>query len=145
MALTNLQFMLQLLVKSIKRALIMTNAFPQTIIINTTQLVKLSEFYRQGLELLPPQATGQDHLGFSFGEIYLGFDLVTESVNEYPGAISLWFEVDDLEVTYNRFLSLGAQVRYPPTKKPWGAILAAIYDLDGNVLGLSQRGKNPVT
>jgi predicted enzyme related to lactoylglutathione lyase len=122
----------------------MTNAFPQTLIINTSQLSDLSEFYRKGLDLSPPQATGQDHLGFPFGKVYLGFDLVTEQTSGYPGAISIWFEVDDIESAFKRFLKLGAKVKYPPMEKPWGAVLAALYDLDGNILGLSQRGKNPI-
>jgi predicted enzyme related to lactoylglutathione lyase len=122
----------------------MTNAFPQTIIINTTQISELSEFYRKGLDLSSPQATGKDHLGFSFGEVYLGFDLVTEQASDYPGAISIWFEVDDIESVFERFLYLGAKIKYSPMEKPWGAVLAALYDLDGNVFGLSQRGKNPI-
>jgi predicted enzyme related to lactoylglutathione lyase len=104
----------------------------------------LSEFYQKGLDLSPPQATGQDHLGFSFGEVYLGFDLLAEQTSGYPGAISIWFEVDDIESAFERFLKLGAKVKYPPMEKSWGAVLAALYDLDGNILGLSQRGKNPV-
>ena len=122
----------------------MTNAFPQTIIITTTDLSELTEFYRQGLELPKPIATGKDHLGFSFGSVYLGFDLAPERPKEYPGAISIWFEVDDLETAYERFTALGARVKYPPTRKPWGAVLAAIYDRDGNIVGLSQRGENPI-
>ena len=52
-------------------------------------------------------------------------------------------EVDDIEATFKRFEELDAGVKYPPTKKPWGAVLAALFDLDGNVFGLSQRGTNP--
>jgi len=58
--------------------------------------------------------------------------------------VSAWFEVDDLQTSFERFESLGAVVIYPPTKKPWGAILAALKDPDGNVFGLAQRGTNPV-
>jgi uncharacterized glyoxalase superfamily protein PhnB len=47
--------------------------------------------------------------------------------------------VDDLQATFERLVALGATVRYPPTRKPWGAELAAVYDLDGNLLGLAQR------
>jgi uncharacterized glyoxalase superfamily protein PhnB len=51
----------------------------------------------------------------------------------------LWFRVDNLEETFQRFKDMGARVKYPPIKKPWGDILAAVFDLDGNVVGLAQR------
>ncbi|MFQ5596036.1 MAG: VOC family protein, partial [Anaerolineae bacterium] len=120
-----------------------TNAILHTVIIQTTRLRKLADFYGQGLELGEPAATGDDHLGFNLPGVYLGFDLVEEPASDYPGAISLWFEVDDLEATFERFQALGAAVKYPPARKPWGAVLAAVYDPDGNVVGLAQRGTNP--
>jgi predicted enzyme related to lactoylglutathione lyase len=119
-----------------------TNAVLDTIIIQTTQMEKLAKFYRQGLELEPPDVVHDDHLGFSAANIYFGFDQVGEIDGGYPGPISLWFEVDDLEATFNRFAALGAKVKYGPTKKHWGATLAAIFDPDGNVVGLAQRGTN---
>ena len=71
-----------------------------------------------------------------------GFDLV-EDVPAPSGVVSLWFEVEEVEATFARFKELEARVEYPPTKKPWGAILAALYDPDGNLFGISQRGANP--
>ena len=117
-----------------------TNAVLHTIIIQTTQMAALAEFYRSGLQLDAPEVIHDDHLGFSFANIYLGFDLVDNLPATYPGAISLWFEVDNLEATFNRFKSHGAKVKYSPTQKPWGAVLAAVFDPDGNVIGLAQRG-----
>lgn len=109
-----------------------------TIIIETTRMVELAEFYRQGFNLSLPESHGDDHLGFRIGSVYLGFDLVTEAGERTPGPVSVWFRVSDLQGTYDRFLELGAQSMYPPTKKPWGDTLAAVFDLDGNVIGLAQ-------
>ena len=120
-----------------------TKAILHTIIIQTRQMAELAEFYRQGLELGPASVVHDNHLGFPFSNIYFGFDLVDKISGAYPGAISLWFEVDNLEATFNRFVELGAEIKYGPTKKPWGAELAAVFDLDGNVVGLAQRGTNP--
>ena len=117
-----------------------SGALLHTIIIQTTQVEALADFYRRGLELGPASVVHADHLGFPFANIYLGFDQVDAVAGGYPGAISLWFEVDDLEATFNRFKAAGATVKYGPTKKPWGAILAALFDPDGNVVGLAQRG-----
>ena len=119
-----------------------TNAVLQTIIIQTGQIKTMAEFYAHGLELGEAAATGGDHLGYPLPNLYFGFDLVDE-VPPPSGVVSLWFEVDDVEATFERFEESGARVSYPPTKKPWGAVLAALYDPDGNLFGISQRGANP--
>jgi hypothetical protein len=36
-------------------------------------------------------------------------------------------------------MPLEGGLRYPPTRKPWGALLASLYDPDGNMVGLAQR------
>ncbi len=120
----------------------MTKAVLQTVIIQTEQMTKMAEFYGAGLQLGEAAATGKDHLGFALPNLYFGFDQV-ENPPDPCGVISLWFEVEDIEATFARFEELGARVKYPPSKKPWGAVLAALFDPDGNWFGLSQRGLNP--
>ena len=119
-----------------------TNAILQTVIIQTGQLAEMAHFYTHGLELGEAAATGGDHLGFPLPNLYFGFDQV-DDVPEPSGVVSLWFEVEDIEASFKRFEGLGARVKYPPTKKPWGAVLSALYDPDGNLFGLSQRGSIP--
>lgn len=117
-----------------------TSATLHTVIIETGRMTELADFYSQGLALGPPSSTGDDHLGFPQIRPYLGFDLVDKKRAEYPGPVSLWFEVDDLEAVFDRLVALGGTVKYGPTQKPWGAMLAAVFDPDGNVVGLAQRG-----
>ena len=119
------------------------NALLHTVIIETTRTSELASFYGRGLDLGDPSPTGSDHLGFTLPNLYFGFDLVSKAQVELPGAVSLWFEVDDLEKVFRGFVELGAQVKYGPTKKPWGAVLAAVFDPDGNLVGLAQRGSIP--
>ena len=119
-----------------------TNAILQTVIIKTGQLAEMAHFYTHGLELGEAAATGGDHLGFPLPNLYFGFDQV-DDVPEPSGVVSLWFEVEDIEASFKRFEGLGVRVKYPPTKKPWGAVLSALYDPDGNLFGLSQRGSIP--
>jgi predicted enzyme related to lactoylglutathione lyase len=121
-----------------------TNTILHTVIIKTRKMRELVDFYGKGLDLGEATPFGPDHMGFSLPNAYFGFDLVSEGDAISPGAVSAWFEVDDLQTSYERFESLGAVVIYPPTKKPWGAILAAFKDPDGNVFGLAQRGTNPI-
>ena len=115
-----------------------THAAMDTAIILTANIQKLADFYGQGLELGQAQESGPDHLGFPLTNAYLGFDLV-ESPPDPSDVLSLWFRVDDLAATFGRFEQLGAEIKYPPTKKPWGDELAALYDPDGNLFGLAQR------
>jgi catechol 2,3-dioxygenase-like lactoylglutathione lyase family enzyme len=123
-----------------------------TVIIQTTRIKEMAAFYGQGLGLGEPVATGGDHLGFPLRNVYFGIDLVEQSPAA-TGVISLWFEVEDIEATFNQLKDIeatfslfersGAVVKYPPSKKPWGAVLAALHDPDGNIFGLTQRGTNP--
>ena len=116
-----------------------TKSTLDTVIIGTTRMRELAEFYKLGLELQEPKPQGDNHLGFQLPEIYLGFDKMNENRFTHPGAISLWFKVDNIEETFERLKALGAEVKYPPTKKPWGDVLAALFDPDGNIIGLAQR------
>lgn len=113
------------------------NAALDTVIIVTTRMEELAEFYRIGLDLPPPQKFGDDHTGFQLPGVYIGFDQVESPVN--PGPVSLWFAVDDLEIVFEQFVKKGAKIKLLPVKKPWGDVLAAVFDPDGNVVGLVQR------
>ena len=115
-----------------------TSTILHTAIINTKDMRPLIDFYKAGLALGEGQPHGDDHYGWQLPNLYFGFDLVDQEY-AYPGAVSLWFAVADLQATFDRFVALGAQVKYPPTKKPWGAKLAAVFDPDGNVVGLTQK------
>jgi len=107
-----------------------------TVIIFTGRMQALADFYRDAFDLgdfnLSP-----GHMGLQVGPVYLGFDQV--EVPETGSRVTVWFTVDDIQENFERLCTLGARVRYPPTRKPWGALLAAVYDIDGNMIGLSQR------
>ncbi len=113
----------------------------ENVIIFTKQMELLASFYREALEIGPFEHS-PGHMGCQIGEIYFGFDEVNEDEAGFSGkhlGVSLWFTVDDIEATFERLVDMGAELRYPPTPKPWGAILASVYDPDGNILGLTQR------
>jgi predicted enzyme related to lactoylglutathione lyase len=115
------------------------NAILDTIIIYSPKIKELAAFYQQGLQLKEPKFQGDDHLGFQIATIYLGFDKVDVNQPQSPGSISLWFRVDNIYATFNRFKQLGAKVRYSPTKKAMGEMLASVFDPEGNIIGLAQR------
>ena len=108
----------------------------ETVIIFTTNMENLAQFYQAAFDL-GEYNLSPGHIGMQVGPVYLGFDQVDEKMG--GGGITLWFTVDDIQVTYDRLVSMGAKVRYPPSEKPWGGFLAAVYDPDENIIGLSQR------
>ena len=117
--------------------MILCDAAIDTAIIFTRNMEALAAFYREGFDLGTPNAS-PGHIGFGVGQVYLGFDQVDGGF-EAPGPVTLWFRVNNVQATFDRFVGMGAGVRYAPTRKNWGDILAAIYDPDGNMIGLSQR------
>jgi predicted enzyme related to lactoylglutathione lyase len=110
----------------------------ETAIIFTEHMESLAGFYQEGLGIGPYERS-PGHMGCKVGPVYLGFDQVEGVQAGSGGGATLWFTVDDIEATFERLVGMGVEVRYPPTRKPWGALLAAVYDPDGNMLGLSQR------
>jgi predicted enzyme related to lactoylglutathione lyase len=110
----------------------------ETVIIFTSRIDVLAQFYQQALDI-GPYERAPGHLGCQVGAIYLGFDQVDGAICSRGGGVTLWFTVDDLQATFDHIVDMGGRIRSPPEEKPWGARLASVYDPDGNVLGLSQR------
>lgn len=115
-----------------------------TVIIFTNQMAQLASWYQEALGL-GPFASSPDHLGQHLGSVYLGFDQIGEGAADVAAGVTLWFEVEDIQSTFERLVERGAKVRYPPTEKPWGPILASVYDPDGNIIGIAQAQPPPAT
>lgn len=111
-----------------------------TVIIYTTDLPGSSAFYREALDLPDPDTDIPGHVGWKMGEAYFGFDSIGSWAGKPPSAVTLWFSVPDLFRVHGRFLALGAKERMAPERKSWGAILSALYDPQGNIVGLHQSG-----
>lgn len=111
-----------------------------TVIIFTTRIEKLSEFYRLGLGIGPFQES-PNHRGCHVGDIYFGFDQIDKDTDRSPmtSGTTIWFEVDDIHARFDRLVELGATVRYPPMEKPHAGFLASLMDPDGNIFGIAQR------
>ncbi len=110
----------------------------ETVIIFSEHMEALASFYQEALGIGPYEHSPA-HMGCQLGNVYFGFDQVEKVEGEAPAGITLWFTVDDLQATFEQLVSMGVKVIYAPTEKPWGAVLAAVYDPDGNILGLAQR------
>lgn len=108
-----------------------------TIILSTNNMPRLNQFYQRGLDLGEITYKKRNHIGYQLENHYFGFDEVTERVKPTT-SISIWFKVLDIHDTFDKLVTMGAKEKIPPTKKSWGTVIAAVYDLDGNVLGLEQ-------
>jgi predicted enzyme related to lactoylglutathione lyase len=104
------------------------------VLIETTRLEELAEFYKAGFDLDSPDPEDEEQVGFQMGEVYFGLERVEET--SVPSkAMSLWFTVEDTQAVYDRLLSLGAASKSEPEEVD-GEIIASVFDPDGNVIGL---------
>lgn len=109
-----------------------------TIIIFTEQMEMLAEFYKSGFNYNGKLNLSPGHIGFPLDNgIYLGFDQVEEA--HQNGGVSLWFAVESIDASFERFVAVGAKVRYEKKQLPMGDTLASLWDLDGNIFGLVER------
>lgn len=110
-----------------------------SVIIYSTDMSALADFYRNALELGEPATRLDNHIGFWLGDNYLGFEPV-EALNANPGGPTVWFGVDDAEAAVARLVAAGARPEMAPARQDWGDIHASVRDPDGNLVGLIQRG-----
>lgn len=109
-----------------------------TIVIFTQRMEALADFYRDGLGYEGDYNVRPGHIGFPLENgVYLGFDQVDTDYQN--GGVSLWFAVEDMDAVFDRFVAAGATVRYARKRLPMGDELAALHDLDGNIIGLVER------
>ena len=106
-------------------------------------------FYRELLERVPASEDAR-HARFNLGPISL---TIHEDLT--PAEISIWkldpvpqrrgwgvyltFPTDDLEVTYGKVASIGAEILTTPKATPWGTMMFIVKDPDGYLLEISQR------
>lgn len=86
---------------------------------------------------------------FDCGSIRLGLyereamaralDVAPSELGEPPGALELAFEVDDVDVAYEKALAAGARGWRPPQDRPWGERTAYLLDPDGAMVELFRR------
>jgi predicted enzyme related to lactoylglutathione lyase len=109
----------------------------EAVLIKTTRVEELAEFYRAGLGLDPPKAYGADHLGFTLGNGYLGIE---RGDREGAGAVSIWFNAEEMEAAIDRLVKAGGTLESGPEWHEHAKEhLAVVLDPDGNRIGLIAR------
>ena len=103
--------------------------------LNTNDVVKLSNFYKQLLGI----DNGSDdkiHQTLICEETQLSIYNDGSLKNNDNHNISLAFTVEDIEAEYQKLLEMEARIIEKPTRRPWGAVNMSFYDPDNNVIYL---------
>ena len=94
------------------------------------------EFYCETLGLqLNSREDDFGYASFSAGSVSFGVAQTDDSgyVGRHTG---VGFIVADIDATYTELVAKGVEFDMPPTKQPWGGILALMKDPDGNIFYL---------
>ena len=97
-------------------------------------------FYRDKLKLsLESASPDHGYASFSGGTVRLGVALPgKDHANLLGRHTGIGFVVADLDAEFARLTALGVRFTMPPTRQPWGAVMAMISDPDGNMFYLDQ-------
>ena len=101
--------------------------------LNTNDVVKLSNFYKQ-LFGIDNGSNDEVHQTLLSEETQLTIYNDGSKKNNNNRNICLAFTVDDVNAEYQKLLVMGAEIIEKPVKRPWGATNMSFYDPDGNVI-----------
>jgi len=98
-------------------------------------------FFRDQLGLKVIQADEAfGYASFDTGAAYIAFAKV--DMTEQPELVGrhtgIGLAAEDINLAYEQLLAAGVEFEMPPTKQPWGGVLALFKDPDGNVFYLDQ-------
>ena len=101
----------------------------------------VTAFYRETLEL--PEKFSDRDMGwaeFDLGGPSLAVEQTSPADAESEGLngrfLGVSLAVDDMEGVYERLVERGVSFLGPPTRQPWGGVLAHFRDPEGNVITL---------
>ena len=76
------------------------------------------------------------YVGFNIGGYELGLQPEEAPAGNKPESVLTYWGVDDIQAEYYRLLSLGATVHEEPTSVGGPLMVATVFDLWGNIIGL---------
>jgi predicted enzyme related to lactoylglutathione lyase len=106
------------------------------VLLSTANIEPMIEFYRDkvGLPLVVSDHGAGRHAECDLGAVH--FAIHGGGRADSSKAITLSFHVDDIDLEYSRMVEHGVRFENPPTPAPFGGVLAAFDDPDGNKLCL---------
>lgn len=103
----------------------------------TGDVCRLADFYRKLMDIRETN-TDPVHQFITSQEPSLAVYCDGLKHDAARSPVSLAFTVEDIHASYQKLLSLKAEIVQPPTQQPWGAVNLAFRDPDGNLIYLRQ-------
>ena len=99
-------------------------------------------FFRDRLGLKPlTEDAGFGYASFDTGQASMAFAVAGEGQAALVGRhTGIGLMAEDIHAAYEEMRAAGVAFEQPPTKQPWGGVLALFKDPDGNVFYLDQAG-----
>lgn len=117
----------------IRREEISSSMFLAEVCIETNNVIKMADFYRTIMNIQQDcECMDEVHQFITSEGVTLTVYNDGKAKNNNNQNISIAFTVGDVDVEYNRLLSLGIPIIEPPTTRPWGARNMHLCDPDGN-------------
>lgn len=101
--------------------------------LNTNDVVKLANFYKQLLDI-DNGSNDETHQVLICEETQFTIYNDGSYKNNNNQNISLAFTVDDIDEKYQKLLAMEVEVIEKPTQRPWGAVNMSFYDPDRNII-----------
>lgn len=99
-------------------------------------------FFRDRLGLRPlTEDPSFGYASFDTGQASMAFAVAGEGQAALVGRhTGIGLMAEDIHAAYEALRAAGVEFEQPPTKQPWGGVLALFKDPDGNVFYLDQAG-----
>lgn len=110
----------------------------RTVIYHVDDLQKAKTWYAE-MSGIQPYFDEVFYVGFDINGFELGLDPDFEDVERGAQAVAYW-EVDDIETVFKKFVNAGAQVNSKIKEVGEGIKVAVVLDPWGNAVGLIEEG-----
>lgn len=104
----------------------------QTIVYPVTDINRAKQFYSTLLGV-EPFVDSAYYVGFRVGDQQIGLD-----PNGHKEGMTGYFHVSDIHKSLEELVNAGAQILQEIKNVGGGGLIAAVKDVDGNIIGLSQ-------
>ncbi|MBU93234.1 MAG: hypothetical protein CL723_01415 [Chloroflexi bacterium] len=113
------------------------------IIIWTNNLIKMTEFYTNILDIQPNNRL-DNHVSFHFGKLkfIIGTHEKINGKSKDKYRLMINFEVDNIHKSFDRLKSFGVKIIREPYKEHWGGFICTFQDYDDNIVQFIQHSSN---
>ncbi len=108
----------------------------EAVMLESTNPENLMTFYQHAFNITEMKWLNENHVGFNFSNTYFAIDRV-KTMDKGRGRTAIWFTVKNVGKIFKKLILLGGEEIIPPSHhEDANTILAKVFDLDKNVIGL---------